>query len=153
VLDDMRNIPWDTVREALYSTRIGTVSADSLAGRERNAWFFRDTIDHLLAQAPAAGETTVGSSDHPPATGADSKRVLIVVSNPVDFSGTEGARLPRAEDCNCRVFYFCYRFVDIAAVDELGGLLGPLKPRRFDLYRPEDVRKALAVVLKEINQP
>lgn len=154
VLDDMRNIPWDTVRNALDATRIGTVSADSLAGRERNAWFFRDTIDHLLAPATAAGETPVGTGESSPAASgsADAKRVLIVVSNPVDFSRTD-ARLPRAEDCNCRVFYFCYRFVDIAAVDDLGGLLSPLKPRRFDLYSPEDVRKAVAAVLREIHQP
>jgi hypothetical protein len=152
VLDDMRKIPWDTVRDAVMSARSGVVNAAALAGRERNAWFFRETIHNLLANsAPASG---AGNGDDSPGEAAPAaRRVLIVVSNPVDFASTADVRLPRAEDCHCRVFYLCYRFVDAAAPDELGSLLGPLKPRRFDLYRSEDVRKAVATILKEIHQP
>jgi hypothetical protein len=152
VLDDMRTIPWDTVRDAVMSARSGVVNAAALAGRERNAWFFRETIHNLLASSAAAGSTGAGDASLGE-TAQAARRVLIVVSNPVDFATIEGTRMPRAEDCNCRVLYLCYRFADAAAPDELGSLLSPLKPRRFDLYRSEDVRKAVAAILKEINQP
>lgn len=151
VLDDMRNIPWDAVRDAVIAARSGVINAAALAGRERNAWFFRETIHNLLGTSAPAGGASDGD-DSPGEERPAAPRVLIVVSNPVDFASTD-VRLPRAEDCNCRVFYLCYRFVDAAAPDELGGLLSPLNPRRFDLHRPEDVRKAVAAILKEINQP
>jgi hypothetical protein len=154
VLDDMRKIPWDTVRDAVMSARSGVVNAAALAGRERNAWFFRETIHTLLAGAPGGAEPAGDAAGSPravPPNASAPRRVLIVISNPVDFASSADVRLPRAEDCHCRVFHLCYRFMDAAAPDELGGLLGPLKPLRFDLYRSEDVRKAVATILKEIH--
>jgi len=145
-VDDARSISWEDVRDTLAGTAAaGTISVGALEGRSRNAWFFKETVLQLLTGRIQLGNDT---------DAAGAKRILIIASTPVEFAKLEsGIRLPRAEDCNCRVYYFCYRFVDRMAADELGSLLGPLRPRRFDLYRPEDVRKALGVVLKEASQP
>ncbi|HEY7680374.1 MAG TPA: hypothetical protein VIC04_07615, partial [Terriglobia bacterium] len=103
VLDDMRKIPWDTVRDAVMSARSGVVNAAALAGRERNAWFFRETIHTLLAGAPGGAEPAGDAAGSPravPPNASAPRRVLIVISNPVDFASSADVRLPRAEDCH-----------------------------------------------------
>jgi hypothetical protein len=81
-------------------------------------------------------------------------------------------------DCNCRVFYVCYRSgpvefgpagIDFGGrgpgrrfpiapsgprnqLDYLAGILKPLHPRTFKVESPLEFRKALATILAEISK-
>jgi hypothetical protein len=67
------------------------------------------------------------------------------------------------EGCHCVVYYLRYelwaptiagRFMRFspAAIDEVAGMLKPLKPRVLSAHSPEGLRKALATMLDELSR-
>lgn len=150
-LDRPHDIPWSQVREGLARAQPGTVTASALQGGD--ARFLRDAVLALLRPSSEDSSTSATSASTPASAEAPAnpRRILILISNPVDFAQLpDGVGLPRSEQCNCRVFYLRYRFVDPLAPDRFADLLNPLRPRLFEVYKPEDVRKALATLIKEL---
>ena len=141
-----KGLDWSQVRAALKSFNPDTIDLVDLQERRRNASFFRE----VLAERLTAGDL----ADNTPGDGAPSrpKRVLIVLTGETIFArGTDRKPLRLKESCNCRVYYL--RFESSRdAWDELGKVLSALKPRRFVIRNPEDFRKALAEILRDLRQ-
>ena len=131
------------------------IDVHSLENRGQNAQFFVTEVSRRIA------------------TG-----VLIVLSSPVAFDHGEDLHpIQLANGVNCRVFYIRYHSRQMrlpsaplvpgpasgrrhmpstysaagAELDSLEQTLKPLKPRLFDVYSPEQFRKALGALLDEIQ--
>jgi hypothetical protein len=107
-------------------------------------------------------------------------RVGIVLSGPMGFqSGEDMHPIEPGDKSDRRIYYFRYhslppptltppyldplrgrrslppaqpRPVTLEPLDSLGNLLKPLQPRVFDIYNPEQFRKALSTVLEEVSR-
>ncbi len=156
-------LDWPKLRETLTALNPNVIDVGSLQNRGRNADFFVNQVSRR-----------VEASEDPPLA-------LIVLSAPEYFEFKEElhAIAPKRAP-NCRVFYLRYHALRIRPfprgipprprgrgrdaeivipgrygrldIDNLASTLDPLKPRMFDVYTPEDFRKALAAILEEISR-
>ncbi|HVV43956.1 MAG TPA: hypothetical protein VHC72_02095 [Bryobacteraceae bacterium] len=132
---------WSHLRPILSDFSTAKVEAQTLAGQHRMLGFISGTLSRLLA---------------PP----DPPRVLIVLSAPANFSHQQTA--PPAElppDPRRRVFYLRYapfpphqrgEWLDAMFADDIERILRPQGARIFRITSPEQFRKALAAILREI---
>jgi len=156
-------LDWPRLRTALGQADPNKVDVRDLANRQQNPQFFVDEVRRrVTAEADPGGIA------------------LVVLSGPMEFnSGEDLRRIELEEKPRGKVFYIRYhpflpqpviagpqypnrpnrRFgypqgpVALAAMepaDGLAPLLKPLQPRVFDVYKPEQFRRALADVMREI---
>jgi hypothetical protein len=152
---NVKDLDWPRLREALAETNANVIDVGALQGRKQNAAFFRTEMVRRISAGslPTAGQTV------------DPLRVLIVLGNPTDFDeGSDLHPIKLDEECRCHVFYISYqlptsivrrprgRLVPIVQLDAIPGLLKPLHPRVFKVASPQAFRKALARILSEISQ-
>lgn len=159
--DAMRQLDWARLRSALTEADPNKIDVRSLEHREQNAQYFVEQVRQRLA------------------TSEEPFRVLIVLSGPMTFVSGEDVRpIELAAKPNAKVYYLRHRLpperlsfnplfdspssrtgrrnrpaqlpASIEVFDSLAPLLKPLKPRLFDVYTPEQFRKALASILEEI---
>jgi len=149
-----RGLDWARIREPFASSNPGVIDVQSLAAKAAMKQFFRDQI--LDRAKPRATEPLTA---------------IIVLSAPV-FLGhqdqLERDNIPK--DPNRRVFYLCYRPLQVRPVfvpgsdglqrpvvtaiptDDLEHALKGLDPRVLSASTPEQFRKAIATVLTEISR-
>lgn len=155
----VRDLDWPELKHCLSTANPNVIDVRSLQHQSRDAQFFVRTVRHLVAGA------------------ADS--ALIVLSAPMIFSrGVDLHPLRIDGPSGCRVFYIRYyswRQRPLAApffeppgpvrgpgfapmslglrpqLDELEHTLSPLKPRLFDVVTPEQFRKALGTILRDLS--
>jgi hypothetical protein len=160
--EQAKELDWPAMSDSLEESDPGTIDVKSLANRQHKARFFVTEVSRRIDP----------SRSTPPA------RVVIVLSSPVAFESGEDLRpiqLTPAPDC--RVFYFRFHATHPRLVyapqgpgnrrrrpdapiamegrrpeepDQLASTLKPLGPRVYDVYQPEQFRKALAAMLAEI---
>jgi hypothetical protein len=165
--DDVHNLDWAAMKDALGEKDTGTIDIKSLGERSRSAAFFVSEAGRRIGP-PGEGQA----------------RALVVLSSPVEFEAGEDLRPIHATPSpDRRVFYIRYhaalprqprpsgpvhggrgRWAGSPApdwrrpgyvgrelpIDQLEPTLKPLAPRLFDVETPEDFRKALAAILTEI---
>ncbi len=138
--EDVKELKWPELREALEKVSPDTIDLEALAGRKQNAAYFRE----VLAERLKAGELP-GSNPRP-------QRVVIVLAGETYYPrGADRRPLAPPANCDCLIYYV--RFESFwENWDELGKVLSALKPRRFVVRNPEDFRKALAEILRDLNQ-
>lgn len=135
----VEKLDWPRLREGLDAIHPRMISLEALEERKENAAFFRN----LLADKLYGGERQ--GTD-----GAEPMKVIIVLSGAVLFSrGTDLKPLRPEANCDCRLYHLQ---VEIDNWDELGKVMRRLKPRRFSASWPEDFRKALAEIIRELGQ-
>jgi hypothetical protein len=165
--DAVSQLDWPRMREALTEADPNKIDVRSLAHREQNAQFFVEQVRQRLgAASPQAPEEPF--------------RVLIVLSGPTTFNSGEDMRpIELNGKPNAKVYYVRYHLpperlpvpsmmdpvmsrgrrnlpgagLPPAAAepfDSLVSLLKPLQPRVFDVYTPDQFRKALSSLLEEI---
>lgn len=153
--ENTRGLDWSQAGTSLAEVNPGIIDVKSLEKRQYSAEFFLNQIRQRIFRRSAPR----GS------------RVLIVVSSGIQFaSGQQLHPIALDQPSGAHVFYIRYqpppqiylglagrqRVVPptarngIAGFDQLEPLLKPLDPRVFEVYQPEQFRKALAVILAEI---
>lgn len=77
-------------------------------------------------------------------------RVVILLSSPLSFPrGSDLSEIRAAQNCECRVFQLQF---SRGFSDELGKMLKPLKPQRFEIDTPLELRKAIAEIIRELEE-
>jgi hypothetical protein len=162
--ENAQPLDWPRLREAVAAVDPATISAGALAGRRQNPAFFREEVARRLERPGPNGNGSPGPRSQP-------LRVLFIVSSYSLFEpGADTRPLGLAEACHCRVYYLqlagsagAQAFVNPSRrgrvslaggspFDDLPRVLRPLKPRRFELHTPEDLRKALAAILADLRR-
>ena len=67
-------------------------------------------------------------------------------------SGTDLKRLRLQGECDCRLYYLSIPLVPWYYWDELEKVLPGIKPRKFRIHEPKDLRKALAEMIVEMSR-
>lgn len=151
--ENTRRLDWPRLKKGLATLDPQVTDVRSLEARKRQAAFFREVLARRIhAPARAGAPSGDGEGTGPAARrGSEPFRVFIIVGSGVLFPlGSDRKPLPPVEDCDCRVYYL--RYVLLRNLwDELEGVMKPLKPRRFIIESPLDLRKALAEILKDLR--
>jgi hypothetical protein len=130
---DSSPLDWKRLAEALRTIDNDTVSA-ALLQAKGSAPFFREVMGGQLM--PSAG----------------APRVFIVISSSLLFGqGSDRKPLELQGDCGCRVYHLRFRHTVNDVFDDLERLLKPLRPKTFNLVAPRDLRKAVAEIIKDIE--
>ena len=155
-----RELDWGRMRVSLAEADPNRIDVVSLAKRQKNAQFFVDQVRQRID----GGRKSPGGPLH----------VTVVLSGPIEFDSGEDKRPIQLEGKQeGKVFYIRYhtlppppslasfyegpglrpRNVTIRVTEPLDALVPMLKSidvRLFDVYNPEQFRKALAQMLAEI---
>jgi hypothetical protein len=132
---DFREINWSDFTAALQSTDTETVSAETLQGNKKAGAFFRTSLGEEL--------TT---------TGEEAMRVVIIVSSRIMFErGSDLQPVKIQGDCRCRVYHLRFRHNIRDVFDDIEKLVKPLRPKTFNLDTSRDLRKALGVIIKDLE--
>ncbi len=164
--DEVRKLDWTRLREALKEADPNKIDVRSLERREQNAQFFVQQVRKRLGPADSAERAP-----------DDPYHLLIVLAAPMTFdSGEDTHPIELEGKPNGRVYYVRYHlppermpflnpFEAMSrgrrnpgglqqsppeAFDSLEPLLKPLQPRLYEVYSPDQFRKALSSLLDEI---
>jgi hypothetical protein len=165
--DAVRQLDWTRLREALTQADPNKIDVRSLEHREQNAPYFLQQVRERLA--PSAGSRN-GAADEP-------LHVLIVLAAPMTLDSGEKTRAIELEAKPQGLLYYVRYHLppermplgfeamsrmgrrypgsmqpaaQPEAFDSLQPLLKPLQTRLYDVYSPEQFRKALSSLLGEI---
>jgi hypothetical protein len=137
--ENVEELKWPELRAALEKVNPDTIEVEALAGRKQNAAYFRE----VLAERLKAGEPA-GAASGP-------KRVVIVLAGESYYSrGADRRPLTPPANCDCLVYYV--RLESCGCIGTSSARCCPGLPRRFVVRNPEDFRKALAEILRDLNQ-
>jgi hypothetical protein len=157
-----RSVKWDELRDSLGANDPGMIDVHDLRESNQYATFFRGELTKRL---------NVGTGDE---SGSKEKprRIVIVVSSPIQFGFGRPKALPPPENSDFVVYYLRCEFVphlddvpratrprtdeigspNIEEIDDgIGKVLRSLKPHVFVVHSAADLRKALATMLNEIS--
>jgi hypothetical protein len=162
--EDLGTLDWEKLREVLPTSDPGVVGVRELQNRTQQAAFFRNEIARRLAAKPRETKERGGidRGDSGRSGEGDPLRVIILISTWYEFeSGNDLTPVVPPADCKCLVFYL--RFVAAtdreghvvstkAWKDDIEKLLGPLKPRVYEIDTPSSERQALADILNRVSQ-
>ena len=164
--DAVRQVDWPRLRDALNEADPNKIDAKSLGHRDQNAPYFFQQVRERLS-----------NSGSPAGAAAEPLHVLIVLAAPMTLDSGEKIRVPESEAKKQGPLYFVrYHLLPERAplgyepfartrrgyggmqppagpdeaFDSLQPLLKPLQPRLYDVYTPEQFRKALSSLLDEI---
>ena len=160
----VRDLDWPTLRKAFVAADPNVIDVHSLEKRGQNAQFFVEQVAERIAEDPAR-----------PALPA-----LIVLSGPMSLiSGEDLHPIKASSKPAGGIYYIRYHSVSPRSLstpleeprrrtrgfspvptlpvsteplDSLEKTLKPLQPQVFDVYTPEQFRKALATVISEISR-
>ncbi|MFQ5694680.1 MAG: hypothetical protein ACE5HB_01685 [Terriglobia bacterium] len=147
---DVTELDWPRLREALSGMNPNMVSVDELQAKKQRAAYFRD----LLAERLRSGESQSVARE-PARAGAPAPphRVFIVLSGSMLFPrGSDLEPLQAPAGCDCHLYHLRFPLSFWHEWDELHRVLKPLKPRRFTIRSAMDLRKALGRILSELRQ-
>jgi hypothetical protein len=165
--DAVRQLDWTRLSESLTQADPNKIDVRSLEHREQNAPYFLKQVRERLAPSSAAAGAA-----------AEPVRVLIVLAAPMTLDSGEKIRVPESEAKQQGPLYFVryhlppertpLGFEPLSrmgrrgyggmqqpaaqpeAFDSLQPLLKPLQPRVYDVFSPDQFRKALSSLLDEI---
>ena len=168
--EKLGDLDWPLLRTGLGAADPNKIDVRSLAHRERNAQFFVEQVRERILGA-------AGAQSPPP---GEPLRIGIVLSGPMGFaSGEDLHPIEAAERSGRRIYYFRYhslppplmtppslyalrgrrnmppplgRPLSLEPLDSLVPLIKPLQPRVFDIFSPEQFRKALSTMLEELSR-
>jgi len=152
-------LDWPRLQPALLTADPNKIDVHALEDSRQNAQFFLEQVQRRIG------------------TG-DPDRALIVLSAPMQFtSGEDVHRIEIPEGTRAKIFYIRYHALPVRAPlvspfeglgnrrfgyppqqralhpespDQLEPLLKSLQPRVFDVYDPEQFRRALSDLMKEL---
>jgi hypothetical protein len=168
--DAVHDLNWAKLKPALMDAKPNSIDVHALENRQQNAQFFLTQVrERIDVVTPKAGLT-------------ETLPILIVLSGPMAFdSGDNLHPLEIDHNPDAKVFYVRYHSTGLPPAnpflagprlggrtplsrsngipqkmsepqDELERTLKALRPRLFDVYTPEQFRKALRNIIDEISQ-
>ncbi len=147
--DNVRELDWTRLRDALAQASPLRVSVKDLEERHRNAAFFRQVLQSRL-QPPPRDRATRSAARSDPA--AEPLRVILILCSPLLFpERSDLDPLPAVEGGDCRVYHLQYRITPWNLWDELHRVLREFQPTSFQLETPSDFRRALARILADLR--
>ncbi len=158
--ENVRSLDWTGLRTVLEDVDPATISIQALQGSKEAPAFFRHAALNKLRNRISPDRSPASSGNGASVAAVEPLRILIVVSSALHFEGGADLTPVPAEACGaCRV-YFLRQFSWAARTsnpwhygpDQLEQLLKPLSPRTFTIYFPEDFRRALGQILKDLRQ-
>lgn len=151
---NVRELDWPGLKAALAAADPGVVDVRDLRNQKENAAFLRKE----LARRMEARDKT------PASAAGDPLRVFLLIGTPVAFQSDSHANpLAFPEECNCVVYYLRYEVwhvgfagrhgvLSLAGIDDVAGMLKPLKAQVLAVHTAEGLRKAVATLLDEISR-
>lgn len=168
--DAVRQLDWTRLSEALTQADPNKIDVRSLEHREQNAPYFMQQVRERLA-----------TSGSPAAAAKEPLHVLIVLAAPMTLDAGEKTRAIESEAKTQGLLYYVRYHLppertplgfeplsrmgrrypagmqqppaaEPEAFDSLQGVLKPLQPRLYDVYSPDQFRKALSSLLDEISR-
>jgi hypothetical protein len=135
---DARNLDWNAIAEQVRKTDHNTVSVDVLSKKKSPAPFLHDYMTELMKDSSGCAQTN-----------QKGEHVILFVSHGFEFpSGTRHDPLAADSQCGCRFYYIR---ITRGMSDDLDDFFKQVNPRRFDVANPEQFRRALAELLRELN--
>ena len=168
--DAVRQLDWTRLSGALTAADPNKIDVKSLEHREQNAPYFLQEVRERLGPAGSRA-----------GSGAEPVHVLIVLAAPMTLDSGEKVHIPELEAKSQGLLYFVryhlppermpLGFETLSrmgrrnypgslqppaaapeAFDSLQRLLKPLQPRLYDVYSPDQFRKALSSLLDDIGK-
>jgi hypothetical protein len=156
----VHDLDWPRLQESLGVANTASIDVHSLSERHTDAQFFVSQVRSMLR-------------------GSEAGCVLVVLTKPVAFDSGEDLEPISTQGLpDCRVVYIRYtpplphttvnpydrqmggrrgrmggpmqRGRALPEIDQLEGTLKPLKPKVYDVERPEQITKAIAEILKSL---
>lgn len=132
-------LDWPNLKAALQDTESGVIDVQSLQKRTSQAAFLRDELE----------DRVVMRGDPATPKKKDSRCVTILVSTYMNF---ESRREPIAAAVPgngvCYLYYL--RYATFSQTDDVERILKPLHPRVLDIKTPDDLRRAIAMILGDL---
>jgi len=166
----VEHLDWPRVREGLTEADPNKIDVRALAHREQNAQFFVEQVRRRLS----AGSEGAQKSEQP------FRILILLSGPTAFSSGEDMHPIESDANSNAKVYYFRYHLLPERPAfpalfnapgsrgrrgipggvppppaadepfDSLASLLKPLQPRLFDIYSPDQFRKALKSVMEEM---
>jgi hypothetical protein len=96
--------------------------------------YFRESLDRELAPSPGA------------------MKVIVVISGLEVFESSSSVKpLDARKNCDCRVYYLRFRYDARDGYDDIEKIIKPVAPKTFNITAPRDFRKALAEIIRDLN--
>ncbi|HWR17063.1 MAG TPA: hypothetical protein VN577_19700 [Terriglobales bacterium] len=136
---------WFAVRESLRKNRDSdTIDVRTLTGRTQARKFFTDFLETVISDRSGCG------AEQP-----DMDRAMVVVSDSLQFPPkTEREKIDVPNDQGVRFFYIRLSAPFTPSFfDQVGGMLSPLHPRRFEVRGAKDFRETLGKLILDLEQP
>jgi hypothetical protein len=131
---DIRRLNSAGLAQALFATDTDTVNVATLQPDRGPASFLRESLGGMIVRP------------------GDSPRVFIMVSSSTVFQKTQELKeVSVTGDCGCRAYHLRLRHTMNDVFDDIGKVLKPLRPATFTITNGRDLRKALAEIIKDLE--
>ena len=128
---------WPTFTQALKKAQTPSVSAKALQESKNNAAFFREFLSRRIERESSR---------------EDMRIIIVVTSSQLFERGSDLSPLQIEGDCRCKVYHLRFRLNNNDIFDEIEKIIKPLHPRTFDLSSSQDVRKAIAEIVSDLEK-
>jgi hypothetical protein len=146
--DDGKELDWAVLGKTLLpDSGPGTVSVKDLKNRQQSPVYLREEIVRRL-KTEAEPATKTGESP---------LHVFVVLGSPMDFyTFPKLPEIETGEERDCVIYYLQFEFTQregiTGAIGNVEKMLKPLKIRSFEVRSADDVRRALAKMLEELEK-
>lgn len=147
--NDGKDLDWAVLRKT-FSTDSGPgkVSVKDLQNRQQSPVYLREEIVRRLKGSSAGSRGTSGGKP---------LRVFILLGSPMDFyTFPKLPEIETGEEQDCVIYYLQFEFNQrqgiTGSASNVEKMLKPLKIRSFEVRSADDVRRALAKILEELDK-
>jgi hypothetical protein len=135
---------WQKIREALHKNRDqSTVDVHTLEGRTKAREFFRHFLETVMSDESGCGLKTPISD-----------RALIVVSDSLMFPGSsDNEPVSPMVQHGSQIYHLKIALRGMLSYDQVGKMMAQLHPHTFTIGDPRDLRKSIAEIVRDLEQP
>ncbi len=144
--ENARQLDWEGMKHALTKNGAAVVSVDALSPKHKGPALIKEELTRRLTAEGESGERE-----------AEPLRVFVLISSPLglySFAGLKSSLMPA--NCSCVVYYLEYdssrRPGMYGAIGNVKKMLRPLPVHAFEAHSADAVRKALAVILRDVRE-
>ena len=147
--NDGKDLDWAVLRKTLSpGNGPGMVSVKDLQNRQQSPVYLREEVVRRLKASPAGARGTSGGKP---------LRVFILIGSPMDlYVFPKLPEIETGEEQDCAIYYLQLEFQQRPGITGGTGnvekMLKPLRIRSFEVRSADDVRRALAKVMEELNR-
>lgn len=144
--ENAQPLDWESMKRALVRNGAAVVSVEALSPKHKGPALIKEELTRRLTAGSEGDEA-----------GAEPLRVFVLISSPLglySFAGLKSSLMPA--NCSCVVYYLEYdssrRPGMYGAIGNVKKMLRPLPVHAFEAHSADAVRKALAVILRDVRE-